>query len=52
MHHYVFTIYALDVAKAPVEGTFTGPQVREAIAPHVLGQAQFEGSYTMNKRLA
>jgi Raf kinase inhibitor-like YbhB/YbcL family protein len=52
VHHYVFTLYALDVAQAPVEGTFTGPQVREAIAPHVLGEARFEGTYTLNKRLA
>ena len=52
VHHYVFTLYALDVPRAPVEGSFTGQQVRDAIAPHVLGQAQFEGSYTLNKRLA
>ena len=26
VHHYVFTVYALSVARAPVEGAFTGPQ--------------------------
>ena len=31
IHHYVFTLYALSVPRAAVEGAFTGPQVREAI---------------------
>ena len=31
VHHYVFTLYALGVARAPVEGTFTGAQVRDAM---------------------
>jgi Raf kinase inhibitor-like YbhB/YbcL family protein len=51
VHHYVFTLYALSVARAPVEGTFTGPQVRQAIYPHVLGEATHSGTYTLNRRL-
>jgi phosphatidylethanolamine-binding protein (PEBP) family uncharacterized protein len=51
VHHYVFTLYALDVARAPVEGTFTGAQVREAIYPHMLGAAMHSGTYTLNRRL-
>jgi len=51
VHHYVFTLYALSVARAPVEGTFTGPQVRQAIYPHVLGEATLSGTYTLNRRL-
>jgi phosphatidylethanolamine-binding protein (PEBP) family uncharacterized protein len=51
VHHYVFTLYALAVAKAPVDGIFTGPQVREAIYPHVLGEATHSGTYTLNRRL-
>jgi Raf kinase inhibitor-like YbhB/YbcL family protein len=50
VHHYVFTLYALDVARLPVEGTFTGAQVREAMRGHVLGEATFSGTYTLNKR--
>ena len=50
-HRYVFTLYALDVDRAPVLGAFTGAQLREAIAPHVLAQAQWTGTYTLNKRL-
>ncbi len=51
IHHYVFTVYALAVARAPVEGAFTGPQVREAIYPHVLAEATHSGIYTLNRRL-
>jgi Raf kinase inhibitor-like YbhB/YbcL family protein len=51
VHHYVFTLYALDVARLPVEGSFTGPQVRQALAGHVLAQAAITGTYTLNRRL-
>ncbi len=51
VHHYVFTLYALSVARAPVEGSFTGPQVRQAIYPHVLAEATHSGTYTLNRRL-
>jgi phosphatidylethanolamine-binding protein (PEBP) family uncharacterized protein len=51
VHHYVFTLYALSVERAPVQGAFTGAQVREAIYPHVLGAATHSGTYTLNKRL-
>ena len=51
VHHYVFTLYALDVDRAPVEGHFTGPQVREAIYPHVIAEATLSGTYTLNRRL-
>jgi Raf kinase inhibitor-like YbhB/YbcL family protein len=51
IHHYVFTVYALSVARVPVEGHFTGPQVREAIYPHILAEATHSGTYTLNKRL-
>lgn len=52
VHHYVFTLYALNVTRAPVEGTFTGAQVRQAIYPHVLAEATYSGTYTLNRRLA
>ena len=51
IHHYVFTVYALAIARAPVEGRFTGAQVRSAIYPHVLAEATHSGTYTLNKRL-
>jgi Raf kinase inhibitor-like YbhB/YbcL family protein len=52
LHRYVFTLYALDIDRVPVEGKFTGPDVRKAIAGHVLAQAAISGTYTLNPRLA
>jgi Raf kinase inhibitor-like YbhB/YbcL family protein len=51
IHHYVFTVYALGTERAPVEGVFTGAQVRAAIYPHILAEATHSGTYTLNKRL-
>ena len=51
IHHYVFTVYALKVARAPVEGHFTGAEVRRAIYPHILAEATHSGTYTLNQRL-
>ncbi|MGE5492986.1 MAG: YbhB/YbcL family Raf kinase inhibitor-like protein [Actinomycetota bacterium] len=47
-HRYVFTLYALDVPTLPLDGRFTGPQVREAIKEHVLAEAALTGTYTLN----
>ena len=51
LHHYVFTLFALDLPRCPVEGAFTGAQVRAAMTGHVLGSASFVGTYTLNRRL-
>ena len=51
VHRYIFTIYALDLERCPVEGSFTGTQVRQAIEGHVLDKASITGTYTLNKRL-
>jgi Raf kinase inhibitor-like YbhB/YbcL family protein len=51
VHHYVFTLYALSVPRVPVEGAFTGPQVRQALHAHVLAEATHSGTYTLNRRL-
>jgi Raf kinase inhibitor-like YbhB/YbcL family protein len=51
VHHYVFTLYAVDFARAPVEGAFNGVQLRQAIAGHVLDAATYSGTYTLNRRL-
>jgi Raf kinase inhibitor-like YbhB/YbcL family protein len=52
VHHYVFTLYALEVERLAVEGGFTGPDVRAALAGHVLAEATHSGTYTLNRRLA
>ncbi len=51
VHHYVFTLYALSLTRLPIEGDFTGAQVRAALAGHVLAEATFSGTYTLNRRL-
>jgi Raf kinase inhibitor-like YbhB/YbcL family protein len=48
VHHYIFTLYALDVPRCPVEGRFTGPDVRKAIEGHVLASAAVTGTYSLN----
>ena len=47
-HHYVFTLYALDVYRCPVEGNFNGADARRAFLGHVLGQTRLTGSYSLN----
>lgn len=47
-HRYRFTVYALDVDRAPVQGRFDGPTLLDAIAGHVLGQASITGTYAIN----
>jgi Raf kinase inhibitor-like YbhB/YbcL family protein len=51
VHRYVFTVYALDVARLGVEGHFTGAQARAAMEGHVLATASLTGLYTLNARL-
>ena len=51
VHHYVFTLYALSVARAPVEGRFSGAELRRAIDGRVLAEAMHSGTYTLNRRL-
>ncbi len=51
VHHYVFTLYAVALPRLPLQGGFTGAQVRRALAGHVLAEATFSGTYTLNRRL-
>lgn len=50
-HHYIFTLYALDIARVPVDGRFTGQQVRDAIRGHVLAEAKIMGVYSLKKQI-
>ncbi|MEO8104034.1 MAG: YbhB/YbcL family Raf kinase inhibitor-like protein [Betaproteobacteria bacterium] len=47
-HRYVFTVFALDVDRLPVEGRFAGAEVRAAMVEHVLGEVAITGIYTLN----
>lgn len=48
VHHYVFTLYALDIASLAINGRATGPQVREALKGHVLAEAKLTVVYSLN----
>ena len=50
-HHYHFTMYALDLERCPVDGSFDAAAVLAAIEGHVLGQATVMGTYTLNPEL-
>ena len=52
VHHYVFTLYALDVPRLEVAGELSGPNVKAALAGHVLATASLTGTYSLNPRLA
>ncbi len=51
MHHYHFTVYALDVATLGLSGTFGGPEALKAMEGHVLAQGVWVGTYTLNPDL-
>jgi Raf kinase inhibitor-like YbhB/YbcL family protein len=48
LHHYHFVLYATDLARCPLEGAFTGQQVRAALEGHVLAEARLTGTYSLN----
>ncbi len=51
LHHYVFTLYALDCARCAVSGAFKGGDVLAAIEGHVLAKASLTGTYALNPKL-
>ena len=51
VHHYHFTVYALDVDQIDLDGPFTGADALIAIERHILAQASHIGTYTMNRDL-
>jgi Raf kinase inhibitor-like YbhB/YbcL family protein len=51
VHHYVFTLYAIEVPRLAVIGNFTGPDALIALAGRVLAQASLTGVYTLNSAL-
>ena len=47
LHHYHFTVYALDVPSLGLEGDFKLDDVRTAMDGHVLDQGELVGEYTL-----
>lgn len=52
LHHYIFTIFALDVPTLELSDVFTGADVRTAMGGHVLASVSVTGTYTLNPRLS
>jgi Raf kinase inhibitor-like YbhB/YbcL family protein len=51
VHRYVFSLFALDVERLDLPPRFSAAQLREAMAGHVLAEAQIVGRYSLNPRL-
>ena len=52
VHHYHFTVYALDVDRLPLMGRFNGADAMKVIEKHALGRARITGAYSLNPRVA
>lgn len=48
LHHYVFTVYALDVDRLDLPETFTGHEAVAALEGHALDSASITGTYSLN----
>lgn len=51
VHHYIFTLYALDVERIDIDGELTGENVRRALEGHVLAEASLTGTYSLNPKI-
>jgi len=52
LHHYVFTVYALDVERLDLPDIFTGHDAVKALEGHVLDRASVTGTYTLNPEVS
>jgi Raf kinase inhibitor-like YbhB/YbcL family protein len=48
VHHYHFTVYALDVPSLRLDGRFGGPEALAALQRHILAKGGWMGTYTLN----
>jgi len=51
VHHYEFTVYAMDTESLGLDAGFTRDQLVSAMETHVVGSASIVGLYTSNPRL-
>jgi len=51
LHHYVFTVYALDVPRLGVSGNFGCRDALKAMEGHILDRAALTGTYTLNPKV-
>lgn len=48
LHRYLLTLYALDVESLGIRGSFDGGEALSAMETHVLAEASWVGTYTLN----
>lgn len=48
VHHYTFTVYALDIPSLKLKGPFTAQQALGAMQGHILAKGTAMGTYTQN----
>jgi len=48
VHHYHFTVYALDVESLGLSGSYGGPEALAAMEGHVLAKGSYMGTYSLN----
>ena len=51
IHHYHFTVYALDIESLGLSGSFTGSEVLAGLGGHILAQDDYVGTYSLNPNL-
>ena len=51
IHHYHFTVYALDVATLDLPANATAAELEKAVEGHVVGSGSVIGTYTLNRAL-
>lgn len=47
LHHYVFTVYALDTESLGLSGSFTGTDASQKMKGHVLAEAKLTATYSL-----
>lgn len=48
IHHYHFTVYALDIETLGLSGNFGGPEALAAMKDHILAKGSVVGLYSLN----
>jgi len=51
MHHYHFSVYALDVESLELKKNFSGRDVEKAMAAHIVGKGEVVGRFTTNPKV-
>jgi Raf kinase inhibitor-like YbhB/YbcL family protein len=51
IHHYSFTLHAIDLSRLEIHGDVDGHSASAALAGHVLATAVLTGTYSLNPRL-